>query len=115
MTIVKKHWDTTLITETNKSEASIKGLIVHKMQIQITNLIGEGTVTSNKLRHSIYIIYKSFLCDPIYLMHTYAGEFGHVYEGKLQKTVEKTNAVTLPSFKVAERDIKVAVKTLKGY
>ena len=50
----------------------------------------------------------------------YAGEFSHVYEGKLQKTVEGARFSITDSGPVSvkretvKQTVKVAVKTLKG-
>ena len=57
------------------------------------------------------------LCYYAHMAHE--GEFSHVYEAKLQKTVEQVHHTITPSGSVSVRDtaketIEVAVKTLKG-
>ena len=70
------------------------------------NIIGEGILVP---RSTLLITY--LMC---------AGEFSHVYEGKLQKTVERaclskvdSGLVSMKSGTVTQT-IKVAIKTLKG-
>lgn len=43
-TVIMKHWETTLIRNTDKSKANIKELLVHKMNVKLMNIIGGGTL-----------------------------------------------------------------------
>lgn len=40
---IKKHWEATSIKTTEKSEANIEGLLIQQTDIQVMNIIGEGT------------------------------------------------------------------------
>ena len=41
--IIKKHWGAIAIEMTEKSEAKIKELVMQQTDIQVMNIIGEGT------------------------------------------------------------------------
>ena len=41
--VVKKHWEATSIKKTNKSEENIRGILLHKTDIEVMNVIGAGT------------------------------------------------------------------------
>ena len=43
--MIRKHWEMTLITTTDKSEANIRELFVRKTHITIMNIIGEGILS----------------------------------------------------------------------
>lgn len=40
---IKKHWGAIAIETTEKSEANIKELLIRRTDIQVMNIIGEGT------------------------------------------------------------------------
>ena len=40
---IKKHWGAIAIETTKKSEANIKELLIRRTDIQVMNIIGEGT------------------------------------------------------------------------
>ena len=45
--MIRKYWEMTLVTTTEKSEADIKELFICKKHLTIMDIIGEGTLSAS--------------------------------------------------------------------